>query len=105
VLAGIWAEVLRVERVGAHDNFFEMGGNSLLATQVTSHMRNRLHIEVPLRSLFEAPTVTQLAAQILHDPAGRANLERAAQLELERLSHAEVELMLQATSSSKEDRL
>lgn len=51
--------------------------------------------------------MTQLAAQILHDPAGRANLERAAQLvlELERLSHAEVELMLQATSSSKEDRL
>ena len=107
VLARIWIEVLRVERVGVHDNFFEMGGNSLLATQVTSHMRNRLHIEVPLRSLFEAPTVTQLAAQILHDPAGRANLERAAQLvlELERLSHAEVELMLQATSSSKEERL
>ncbi|MDQ3563922.1 MAG: non-ribosomal peptide synthetase [Pseudomonadota bacterium] len=107
VLAAIWAEVLRVERVGAHDNFFEMGGNSLRATQVTSRMRDRLHIEVPLRSLFEAPTVTQLAAQILHDPAGRAKLERAAQLvlELERLSEAELELMIQVTSSSKEDRL
>ena len=51
--------------------------------------------------------MTQLAAQILHDPAGRAKLERAAQLVpgLERLSDAELELMLQATSSSKEDRL
>ncbi|HAG82187.1 MAG TPA: non-ribosomal peptide synthetase, partial [Cyanobacteria bacterium UBA12227] len=64
MLAGIWAEVLGVERVGIHDNFFELGGHSLLATRVISQVRQVFEVELPLRRLFEEPTVTQLAKDI-----------------------------------------
>jgi amino acid adenylation domain-containing protein len=61
MLVGIWEEVLRVERIGVHDDFFELGGNSLLATRIVAKMRNVLKIEVPLRMLFEGPTIAELA--------------------------------------------
>ncbi|MEG4012456.1 MULTISPECIES: amino acid adenylation domain-containing protein [unclassified Microcoleus] len=64
VIARIWAEILDLEQVGIHDNFLECGGHSLLATQVISRIRNTLAIELSLRSLFEAPTIAELAQQI-----------------------------------------
>ncbi len=63
-LAAIWQGVLGVEKVGVEDNFFELGGHSLLATQVVSRMRDAFHVEMPLRRIFEMPTIAALALEI-----------------------------------------
>jgi len=63
-LAEIWAEVLRIERVGIHANFFELGGHSLMATQVISRVRRTLRVELSVRSIFEGPTVAELAERV-----------------------------------------
>ncbi|MEG3972562.1 amino acid adenylation domain-containing protein, partial [Microcoleus sp. T2B6] len=65
MLASIWGNILSIESaVGVQDNFFELGGHSLLATQVISRMRDTFGIELPLRSLFEAPTIAELASRV-----------------------------------------
>ena len=61
VVAGIWAEVLGLERVGIRDNFLELGGHSLLVTQIATRMRDTFQMELPLRTLFESATVADLA--------------------------------------------
>ncbi|MGH8770750.1 MAG: non-ribosomal peptide synthetase, partial [Burkholderiales bacterium] len=64
MLAAIWAEVLKLERVGIHDNFFDLGGHSLLATQIVSRTRKTFSVESSLRDLFEQPTVAGFAEAI-----------------------------------------
>ncbi|AKJ04229.1 non-ribosomal peptide synthase protein (TIGR01720 family)/amino acid adenylation domain-containing protein [Archangium gephyra] len=83
-LARIWRELLRVERVGMHDGFFDLGGHSLLATQLVSRVRKELGVEVPLRALFDAPTLGALAARITAvggASAAAASLVRAVDMD------------------------
>jgi amino acid adenylation domain-containing protein len=61
LLVKVWSDVLKLEKIGIHDNFFELGGHSLLATQVVSRMSRALGKNIPLRNLFEAPTVSEIA--------------------------------------------
>ena len=63
-LAGIVAELLHIERVGLADNFFELGGHYLLATQFISRVRDVFGVEMPLRALFEHPTIGEFALQL-----------------------------------------
>jgi acyl carrier protein len=76
-LAEIWAEVLKIDRIGIHDNFFELGGHSLLATQVIVRIGEQLSVGLPLSSLFESPTIAELAILI----------EKNVGVELNRLKH------------------
>jgi amino acid adenylation domain-containing protein len=79
LLASIWAEVLKVERVGIHDNFFALGGHSLLATQVAARIKQTLQAGILMRDFFVAPTLAELAKHISSaQAAGREHIRRAA---------------------------
>jgi surfactin family lipopeptide synthetase A len=105
-LAAIWGEVLGITRVGVEDNFFKLGGHSLLATQVVARIRTLLQAELPLRSLFEAPTLGDLATAIercqkqgeTNAPAVTKHLRRVDARTLidqfDQLSSAEVDTLL-----------
>ncbi|MFQ5853749.1 MAG: AMP-binding protein, partial [Candidatus Binatia bacterium] len=90
-LAKIWAEVLGLNQVGVHDNFLELGGNSLLATQVVSRVIKTFPVELPLKSLFELPTVADMAVVIVQNQAKKIGQEDLARMltELEPLSDEE----------------
>jgi amino acid adenylation domain-containing protein len=106
IVANIWAEVLQVERVGIHDNFFDLGGHSLLATQVISRVRDAFRVELPLRVLFERPTVIHLATTItqsqktqkdsLSNAISKADPERGHYLpkSVDQLSEADIDSLL-----------
>src|SRR5207253_2531106 len=64
VLAGIWSSVLGMADVGVQDNFFAVGGQSLLAIQVISRIRSLFGVQVPVRALFEAPTIAELGGEV-----------------------------------------
>ncbi|HUS13354.1 MAG TPA: amino acid adenylation domain-containing protein, partial [Pyrinomonadaceae bacterium] len=98
-LANIWATFLKVDVVGVHDDFFDLGGHSLLATQVVSRMRKEFQLEIPLRSLFEWPTIAQLAEKI--EEAKNSEAERLLK-EIEGLSEEDVEQLLRQHSTTSD---
>lgn len=80
ILAGIWCEVLRLPGVSREGNFFNLGGHSLLASQVIHRIRDTFKIELPVRSIFESPTVAQLAA-LIQENLSEGNLSTASPIE------------------------
>jgi acyl carrier protein len=74
-IAQVWSELLGIDEIGVDDSFFEFGGNSLLATQVTSRLRQTLHVEVPLRAFLQTPTVAGLARVLEAQRAAAPPLE------------------------------
>ncbi|HWY78460.1 MAG TPA: MupA/Atu3671 family FMN-dependent luciferase-like monooxygenase, partial [Verrucomicrobiae bacterium] len=95
-LAVIWREILGLDKVGTADSFFDLGGHSLLATQLVSQLREVFQMEVPLRTIFEAPTIGQLAKQLQAREPQRGFVEQAARIfnQLERMTPEEVEQAL-----------
>jgi acyl-CoA synthetase (AMP-forming)/AMP-acid ligase II len=81
ILAGIWADVLRLEQVGIHDDFFALGGDSLLAAHVLTSIHHAMHLEVGVVSLFDAPTVAEMAEYLeTLIKAGRAGQPQIARV-------------------------
>jgi acyl carrier protein len=99
VLVKIFAEVLGLKRVGIHDNFFELGGHSLLATQLVSRVRDAFGVELPLRSVFEAPAIAQLSQVIESLKESKAQSQAPALVPISRESRR-----MKLSSLNKEDK-
>jgi amino acid adenylation domain-containing protein len=101
-LAKVWMEVLQVNRIAIHNNFFDLGGHSLLATLMATRIRNALGIDVPVRAIFESPTIAELAEFIepeLHESGLRESRlrERATIAKSAQSSRAEISIVKPST--------
>jgi amino acid adenylation domain-containing protein len=78
VLVGLWEDVLGAQQIGVHDNFFELGGHSLLAMQLMSRVRQSFGVELPLRALFESPSVARIAELLVSAEETPGRMEKIA---------------------------
>jgi surfactin family lipopeptide synthetase C len=105
VVAGIWADILGLERIGVSDNFFDLGGHSLSATQVVNRIRDVFRAELPLRSIFDSPTVAGLADALVANESRPGRTDRIAQMikEVQKMSADEVGELLQQAKGAGSD--
>lgn len=80
VVATVWAEVLNLRHVGLTDNFFRLGGHSLLVMHVTSRLREIFQLDLPLRTLFESPTVEAFSEELIHHEIRPGQIENIARI-------------------------
>ncbi len=92
VLCGLFAEVLNLDRVGVHDDFFATGGHSLLATRLVSRIRSTLGVDVPIRAVFESPTIAKFAPRLQSGKNANTLLRRHEKIERLPLSYAQQRL-------------
>jgi acyl transferase domain-containing protein/acyl carrier protein len=100
--ADIWHTLFGIERVGIHDDFFNLGGNSLLAIQLVSQLRKAFKVEMPLSKLFESPTIAGLSTSIAESQVKQRDLEEMERLlkEIEAMPPESVQVELEAIQSS-----
>src|SRR5205814_7005419 len=104
MIASAWREVLNLERIGAHDNFFDVGGHSLLAAKVVSLVRNQMNVDLSIVDLFQAPTIAALAellAPRVAEKSARDEFDRLMR-EIAEMTEAEAQYLLDAELQMKE---
>ena len=95
-IARIWQEVLGVERVASDDNFFALGGDSLIAIQILSRLRKSFEVDLPVTTLFDAPTVSDLAMLVVQKQLAQVDSAKLADIlaEIKQLSKDELAELL-----------
>ena len=103
IVASIWTDVLGIEQIGVQDNFFEIGGHSLLATQVISRMSNAFQVTIPLKTIFEASTVEELAQALVQyeKQPGQTMAIARLQKKLNAMSSEEIRATLQSKKQTR----
>ena len=95
-MVDVWGELLGIDGIGVYDDFFELGGHSLLATQLVSRMRDTYQVELPLRDLFESPTIATISENIQKaksEDSEADKIEQALKM-VDSLSDEEVQALL-----------
>jgi len=102
VLAGIWAELLSIERIGVHDNFFSLGGHSLLITQLLARLLTMFKTELPLIAVFQSPTIAQFAEALksYESKPGQTDRIAAAIRKVQQMSPADKAALLEKRSAA-----
>jgi len=103
VIAGILANILRIKDIGIYDSFFDLGGHSLLATQVVSRVNRSFRLKLPIRSLFEAPSIAELASYMIANESQPGQIEKTAQIiqRIKRMSATDIRVSLQQAGSDE----